>query len=238
MKEPFVSIFDPAVKAIPIQDNNDPLVSVADCYKCFISYKYEEYYPTFKLIRQSVFDRLNKAAQDLPKDLYFIFVEGHRPLEVQEGYFSQYSNVLRKNHPEWDEDQIFIEAAKLFAPPSKIPPHSTGSAIDITLCDKNGSEINMGSPIDDDPDKNEGKNFMLCEALDPEARKNREILYDVMTKNGFVHYDYEWWHWSFGDQYWAFKKQQKTALYDSIDAQNHPLWRTPKIMDVMASIGV
>ena len=31
----------------------------------------------------------------------------------------------------------------------------------------------------------------------------RELLINIMTKVGFVNYPLEWWHWSYGDRYWA-----------------------------------
>ena len=222
-----VSIFDPRVKAIEITENNEPLVDVADIKKVILSEEWAENYPSFRLVRQSVYDSLQNIADDLPEDIYLFFIEGHRPLTIQEQLFSQYSNKLKGNNPDWDEDRIFNEAAKLVAPPTKVPPHLTGSAVDVVLCDKNGNLLDMGSPVDDDPNLNEGRNNLDAINISEKAQENRQFYGGLMKKHGFVNYDYEYWHWSKGDQYWAFKKGKDHAIYDVINAESHPIYREP-----------
>jgi hypothetical protein len=39
--------------------------------------------------------------------------------------------------------------------------------------------------------------------LSRSARRNRDLLAEVMVGAGFVNYPTEWWHWSFGDRCWA-----------------------------------
>ncbi|MFD5872050.1 M15 family metallopeptidase [Streptomyces sp. NPDC060322] len=48
-----------------------------------------------------------------------------------------------------------------------------------------------------------------------EARTNRKLLGDVLTATGLVNYPTEWWHWSFGDRYWALITGVTSALYGS-----------------------
>ena len=38
----------------------------------------------------------------------------------------------------------------------------------------------------------------------------------ALVNVGFVNYPTEYWHWSYGDKYWAFIKKQPFAIYDSI----------------------
>ena len=33
---------------------------------------------------------------------------------------------------------------------------------------------------------------------------------------GFVNYPTEYWHWSYGDRYWAYQKGQPAAIYGFI----------------------
>jgi D-alanyl-D-alanine dipeptidase len=35
------------------------------------------------------------------------------------------------------------------------------------------------------------------------ARKNRRMLYNVMTAAGFTNLPSEWWHYDYGDNMWA-----------------------------------
>lgn len=41
---------------------------------------------------------------------------------------------------------------------------------------------------------------------DVAQRNNRRLLYWVMTQVGFASYEEEWWHFSYGDQFWAVKR--------------------------------
>jgi D-alanyl-D-alanine dipeptidase len=89
------------------------------------------------------------------------------------------------------------------------PPHSTGAAIDVTLQDQNGREVNMGSDIDEVSPRSFPDYFRLGDS--PEARKfhaNRELLYAVMSSSGFQRHPNEWWHFSLGDQMWAWLVNQ------------------------------
>lgn len=75
--------------------------------------------------------------------------------------------------------------------------HSRGSTVDLTLLDMTtGAEVDMGSPFD-----------MFDEISHPDCRKitdlqyeNRMMLRDVMTRNGFVPIDCEWWHFTLKDE--------------------------------------
>jgi len=56
-------------------------------------------------------------------------------------------------------------------------------------------------------------------AFDDLARdehRNRRLLVDAMTGAGFVNYEHEWWHYSYGDRYWAFTTGADTALYGGL----------------------
>jgi zinc D-Ala-D-Ala dipeptidase len=46
------------------------------------------------------------------------------------------------------------------------------------------------------------------------GRRHRDILASAMTAAGLVNYPAEWWHWSYGDRYWAFQADRGTALYE------------------------
>ena len=101
--------------------------------------------------------------------------------------------------------------------------------MDVTLCDGDGNRLDLGSAPGEDPNTNNGMNILDCPLLNAIARKNRDILSSALSSNGFTNYDYEWWHWSYGDQYWAFKQTEPNALYNSIDCENHPIWREPML---------
>ena len=78
------------------------------------------------------------------------------------------------------------------ADPSKGSIHNRGGAVDITLVDTNGKELDMGTPFD----------FFGLEAghnysnLSQEIKYNRELLKKVMIEKGFNIFDSEWWHYN------------------------------------------
>lgn len=48
-----------------------------------------------------------------------------------------------------------------------------------------------------------------------EAGQYRKIMSAVLEKVGFVNYPFEYWHWSYGDRYWAYHKKETHAIYAS-----------------------
>ena len=210
-----VLISDPEVLKIPIQDNGEPLVDLRTFLDMKIgNHKAGDSDSYFK-IRKSIAEKLVAASKRLPVGVSFLIVEGYRPLSFQKEYFDGYSRELREAHSDWDEKKIYTEASKYVAPPEITPPHSTGGAIDLTLT-KDGLELDMGTRINADPEESNNGCFTLADNISAEAKVNRKILIDVMTSIGFVNYPTEWWHWSYGDRYWAYWMKQSNAIYNSV----------------------
>lgn len=94
------------------------------------------------------------------------------------------------------------------------PPHSTGAAIDLTLEDASGQEVDMGCPIDETTERSYPSHF--AESTIPElqaAHQNRCLLNEVMSTAGFARHGNEWWHFSLGDQMWAWLMQKPVAIF-------------------------
>lgn len=73
--------------------------------------------------------------------------------------------------------------------------HNRGTAVDITLVDMEGNELEMPSDFDDFTGKGSRNNKNMSE----NARKNMELLTDVMVRNGFTTISTEWWHYNDSD---------------------------------------
>ncbi|MGI0483051.1 M15 family metallopeptidase [Geminocystis sp. CENA526] len=108
-----------------------------------------------------------------------------------------------------EKASIYEEVYQIWAIPCDNPltppPHSTGSAIDLTLVDENGRDIDMGGEIDElSPRSNPDyyKNSTIPQ--EKVFHQNREILLEIMTYAGFRRHQGEWWHFSYGDQMWAW----------------------------------
>jgi D-alanyl-D-alanine dipeptidase len=78
------------------------------------------------------------------------------------------------------------------ANPSKGSIHNRGGAVDITLVDDFGKELDMGTTFD----------FFGIQAshnyqnLSQEIKSNRALLKTIMIQNGFNSLDSEWWHYN------------------------------------------
>jgi len=101
--------------------------------------------------------------------------------------------------------------------PRTPPPHSTGAAIDLTLQDAAGREVDMGSPIDETTERSHPDFY--AQATSPQQvafHQHRELLNEVMTGAGFRRHGNEWWHFSLGDQMWAWTEGAPRAIYGRI----------------------
>ena len=77
------------------------------------------------------------------------------------------------------------------ANPASGSPHSRGVALDLTLLDVNGNELDMGTEFDAFTPKSYHGNLEIS----AQAQNNRHILLGLMTASGWDFYSHEWWHY-------------------------------------------
>ena len=210
---PFVLVSDPRITSLPVTDCGHPLVDVRGYREIIIAGKRASANPGHSLVRSGTLERLLAAARSLPPNVFLCLEEGFRSLEVQKLLFNSYVAELRSQLEIKDNERLAEEATKYVARPEGAPPHSTGGAVDVTLVTRDGGELDMGSSSDDTPLMNGSLNFMHSPAVTESARQNRALLARAMAHAGFVNYPAEWWHWSYGDQYWAFRRRHKRGIY-------------------------
>lgn len=90
------------------------------------------------------------------------------------------------------------------ADPRRGSPHSRGVAIDLTLLDKNGHALDMGTPFDAFTLLSHHGNLEISQ----EAQRNRLLLMGIMTTAGWDFYRNEWWH------YQLFNSREYTLYSD------------------------
>lgn len=216
MSENILLISDPKILSVPISDNGETLVDLRKQENIMIDDRKSGDSDSYCFVRQSIADKLKKATKELQPNIRFLVIEGYRPISLQKEYFDWYSSELKKLHPKWLSDKIYEEASKYVAPPETIPPHSTGGAIDLTLALADGKELDMGTQLNADPEESQNACFTDAKNISEKAKRNRDILITAMAKGGFINYPTEWWHWSYGDRYWAYCTKASVALYGSI----------------------
>jgi zinc D-Ala-D-Ala dipeptidase len=78
-------------------------------------------------------------------------------------------------------------------PPAKGSMHGRGAAVDLTIVDKNGKELDMGTPYDFFGEKAHYDYTNLPEKV----LQNRKLLRNTLEKYGFKGIRTEWWHLSY-----------------------------------------
>ena len=170
-------------------------------------------------LRQSVIKNLIQAQnylQLLHPNWYIQIFDAYRPVAVQQ-FMVDYSfgEALRergltdKELSPQQREEAWTAVYEIWAVPSldmkTPPPHSTGAAVDITLVNDIGEVVDMGSPIDEMSDRSLPEYYIHSH---PEYHAHRQLLRDMMLKAGFQRNPKEWWHFSFGDQMWAWLYNQ------------------------------
>ena len=177
-------------------------------------------------LRQGVVQRLLKAQQrlsDHDPSLRLSIFDAWRPIAVQ-AFMVEHSiaDLCRERGVELTSgdafDRVVADVGRFWAAPSRDPatppPHSTGAAVDLTLSSREGIPLEMGGEIDAIGAISEPEHYAGQE--DPDARcwhQRRQLLADVMDASGFAQHPNEWWHYSFGDQLWAWRKGAAVAVY-------------------------
>ena len=211
-------ISDKALLKIPVKNNGERLADIKSiCHDISInidpnSQKVEKMPPDICYVRIGVVKRLCKAQESLPNGYKIMVWSGHRSLKIQKKLYSDQYKKFSQQHPKWPKKRVKQETDKFVAPVEIMPPHTTGGAIDCAILDSHGKQLNMEPAID----AFTKRAYTNSRAISKEARKNRLLLIKIMKKAGFVNYPPEWWHWSYGDRYWAAALNKKFAIYKGI----------------------
>jgi D-alanyl-D-alanine dipeptidase len=135
-------------------------------------------YPTDKIyIRKVVGEALAKIQADLVTNYNYrlkVF-DAYRPLSVQKKMWE----IL--------PDDNYV------ANPAKGSRHNRGAAVDVTIIDSLGNELDMGTEFDNFTEKA----HFAYKNLPEKAIFNRTLLRNKMMEYGFNPITTEWWHFDF-----------------------------------------
>ncbi|HWA82877.1 MAG TPA: M15 family metallopeptidase [Fimbriimonadaceae bacterium] len=215
-----LSIEEPVshLKRIPIVDNEEPLVNWLGHPRIFqdrprFNYRRET------LARQSVVEFLWRAADALPRGYKLAIVEGWRPPYIQRRMFAASMKRFREKYPDWTETRLKRLASQFTAPMDLHvpPPHTTGGAVDLILANENNEPLDHMSPYG----MRDHRAFIFAaKGLSDEARRHRDILAEALATGGLTNYPSEYWHWSYGDQGWAYRGGHEHALYAATEPED------------------
>ncbi|GGU48078.1 M15 family metallopeptidase [Streptomyces lavendofoliae] len=207
-----ILLSDRRVAATRVVENGEPLVDARRTAALRVDTRKADDDGSYAHLRSAVLRRLVLAQGALPGGMRLLMVEGFRPPDLQRRYFDAYTATLRAAHPDAPPARI-RELASAYISPPEVAPHVSGGAVDLTLCTEDGEELPLGTEVNATPEESEGGCRTAAVNIGAEARANRELMGRAMTAGGFVNYPTEWWHWSYGDRYWALVTGAPAATY-------------------------
>jgi D-alanyl-D-alanine dipeptidase len=115
--------------------------------------------------------------------------------------------ILDALRPQRVQEAIWLDvegtpAERYFANPARGSIHSFGMAVDVTLLDARGRELDMGSGFDEMNAKSHPAleaEQLACGAITRDHVAAREMLRGAMAAGGFTGIPTEWWHFNHGD---------------------------------------
>lgn len=203
------------LKHVPIVECGEPLVDFMEHCPELLWHAPRMNYTRARVARLSLAEKLCQAAHALPAGYRLAVLECWRPLHIQHRMHLSVRARMHKRNPEWSETKLVRVANTLSAPLDRRvpPPHSTGGAVDLWLVDEQGRRLDHTSPFDlYDP----ACYPALPAGLSEKAQDVRAVMRAALEPTGLTNYPSEYWHWSYGDQGWAYRGGHPHALYGQV----------------------
>ena len=140
-------------------------------------------------LQKDVAEKLAKAQAELRRRFPYyglLVFDGARPVSIQ-----RYM---------WDSISFLPgERQKYLSNPENRSLHNYGAAVDLTIIDAQGRELDMGTPYDffgEMAHPREEEHFFESGQLTESQVANRMLLREVMRAAGFTGIETEWWHFN------------------------------------------
>ncbi len=212
---------------ILIQESQELLVDLPDVFDRVTPHPYATLGAPYGArspfcLRTGVIERLHQAQaylQQLKPDWRLQVFDAYRPVAVQQFMVDHTLGAVLRDRG-WDADTItpaqhqdaLNQVYKFWAMPNlnplTPPPHSTGAAIDLTIVDATGQPVDMGGAIDELSERSHPEHY-VGRADAEHYDIHRQLLNYCMSQAGFERHYHEWWHFSYGDQLWAWLRSRR-----------------------------
>lgn len=165
-------------------------------------------------LRKTVVKKICQAKQYLPKRTAFVIRDAWRPKHIQIILFYRLVKKFSKEYPSWNKAKIIKEVKKYVCPwqGKYASGHMTGGAVDIRLIRK-GKKLPMNSSVLSYEENSKFDQEKIPEHL----KRNRQAMFRALKKVGFSNHPGEYWHWSYGDIYWAKRESRGVAIYGIVE---------------------
>jgi zinc D-Ala-D-Ala dipeptidase len=156
-------------------------------------------------LRAEVAARVKRAAAALAVlELGLVVWDGWRSLELQQQLWEEYRAQLAAATG-LEGEELDARTRGFVSPVSALPAHSTGGAVDLSLCSLEGEPLEMGGEFDELSERSH-PGFYERPGLgqaEREFRDRRRLLAGAMDEQGFERLPSEWWHFEYGTPSWA-----------------------------------
>lgn len=159
----------------------------------FVGKPIDGYLAPYAVMTVEAADALKKAADAFREMGYRLKIfDAYRPQSAVKHFvrWSQDADDMKMQaefYPEYKTKSRIVDEGYI----ARNSSHMRGSAVDLTLVDADGNELDMGTCFD-----YFGKrSWHGAKGLTQEQEENRELLKKVMEANGFRPFEQEWWHY-------------------------------------------
>jgi D-alanyl-D-alanine dipeptidase len=212
------NLVEPLLDGIMIAESGEPLVPVIGGAGIHVAPAYFERgitsAPAEIFLREQVLETLQQVSARLPAGFELLVWDGLRSLETHQELVDRFRSELGHK-----KDRDAIVARYLTFPPNsertlrrRPPPHTTGGAVDLTLCDSTGMALDLGAGFDQFDEASWLVHYEN-DSSGREIRRNRRILFWSMLDAGFAPYAMEYWHYELGTMLAAAWHGERCAEY-------------------------
>jgi D-alanyl-D-alanine dipeptidase len=202
-----------AIYAYPVEESLEPLVPLREAVGeagvevTFSDRPHVGGRPRLFLLREGLVKPLVAVAREMNQRGWVLRIEDAYRTEEMQRHLARAEFTLGApaERLRWEcggerppLEVVVRRLAALIAPAPKVGTHMSGSALDISVFDReSGEEVERGGP------------YLALSEITPmdspfvsaPARRNREEITALLARHGFVAYPWEYWHYSGGDAY-------------------------------------
>lgn len=177
-----IQSIDPSIKVALMYSSTDNFMK-RDIYGC-LEKAFLNKEAALKLVKAQ------KLLKERYPDYSLLVCDAARPLSVQHKMWDTVKDTSRKPY---------------IANPASGSMHNYGAAVDVTIVDSDGVQLDMGTPVDFFGNLAQPileDQYVAQKKLTREQISNRKLLRSVMGQGGFQGISNEWWHFNAFDRDW------------------------------------
>jgi zinc D-Ala-D-Ala dipeptidase len=218
------------IREYPVVECGEPLVSLVNAVHgtgvevSFSAQPHVQGLPRLYWLRAGLVEKFLACARQMNEQGWILKVEDALRTMTMQKYLARapYTFDVVVERLLWEGngtlppvDLVMRRVGALVAAAPKVGTHMSGSAIDISVLDRDsGREVDRGRPYLEMSELTP----MASPFISAEARANRAAITALMRTHGFVTYPWEFWHYNQGDAYDHYLNQTgQVARYGAVN---------------------